>query len=90
MKEPLTKYRHFLSRFLAFVFVIFLLGLQLRHMEVPRLGVESELQLPAYTTATATQGLSFVCELRHSLWHCWILNPLNPHLHGDYTGSLTH
>ena len=23
-------------------------------MEVPRLGVESELQLPAYTTATAT------------------------------------
>ena len=25
-----------------------------RHMEVPRLGVESELQLPVYTTATAT------------------------------------
>ena len=24
-------------------------------MEVPRLGVESELQLPAYTTATAMQ-----------------------------------
>ena len=24
------------------------------HMEVPRLGVESELQLPAYTTAAAT------------------------------------
>ena len=24
-------------------------------MEVPRLGFESELQLPAYTTATATQ-----------------------------------
>ena len=24
-------------------------------MEVPRLGVESELQLPAYATATATQ-----------------------------------
>ena len=24
------------------------------HMEVPRLGVESELQLPAYITATAT------------------------------------
>ena len=23
------------------------------HMEVPRLGVKSELQLPAYTTATA-------------------------------------
>ena len=29
------------------------LGLCLQHVEVPRLGVESELQLPAYTTATA-------------------------------------
>ena len=27
----------------------FVLGLHLRHMEVPRLGVESELQLLAYT-----------------------------------------
>ena len=26
------------------------------HIEVPRLGVESELKLPAYTTATATMG----------------------------------
>ena len=26
-----------------------------KHMEVPRLGVESELQLPAYTSATATE-----------------------------------
>ena len=25
-----------------------------RHMEIPRLGVESELQMLAYTTATAT------------------------------------
>ena len=31
-------------------------------MEVPRLGVESELQLPADTTATATQGPSHVCD----------------------------
>ena len=30
------------------------------HMKVPGLGVESELQLPAYTTATATQGPSHV------------------------------
>ena len=28
------------------------LGLCLQHMEVPRLGIESELQLLAYTTAT--------------------------------------
>ena len=32
-------------------------------MEVPRLGVESELQLPTYTTATAKSELSHVCDL---------------------------
>ena len=32
----------------------FFLGPHPLHMEAPRLGVESELQLPAYTTATAT------------------------------------
>ena len=46
-------------------------------MEVPRLGVESELQRPAYTTATATQDLSHVCDLHHSSWQRRILNPLN-------------
>ena len=46
-------------------------------MEVPRLGVKSELQLPVYTTATATQNPSCVCDLYHSLWQCWILNPLS-------------
>ena len=29
----------------------------MRHMEVPRLGVELELQLPDYATATATWDL---------------------------------
>ena len=38
--------------FLAFFF--FLLGLCLWHMEIPRLGAESELQLLAYTTTTGT------------------------------------
>ena len=28
----------------------------MQHMEVPRPGVKSELQLPTYTTATAMQG----------------------------------
>ena len=37
-------------------------------MEVPRLGVESEPQLAAYTTATATLDLSHVCNLHHSSW----------------------
>ena len=54
-----------------------LLGLLSWHMEVPRLGVESELQLPAYITATATPDLSHVCELDHSSWQRQILNPLN-------------
>ena len=44
-----------------FCFVLFLvfLGPLLRHMEVPRLGVELELQ-PAYTRATATRDPSCV------------------------------
>ena len=46
-------------------------------MEVPRLGVESELELLAYTTATATQVLSCLCDLHHSSRQCRILNPLS-------------
>ena len=45
-------------------------------MEVPRLVVESELQLLAYNTATAMPDPSRVCDLHHSLWQRWILNPL--------------
>ena len=46
-------------------------------MEVPRLGVESELQLLAYATATATWDPSHVCDLHHSSRQCQILNPLS-------------
>ena len=46
-------------------------------MEVPSLGVESELQLPAYTTATATSDLSHLCKLSCTLWQHWILKPLS-------------
>ena len=35
-------------------------------MEVSSLGVESELQLLAYTTATATWDLSHIFDLYHS------------------------
>ena len=45
-------------------------------MEVPRLGVQSELQLPAYTTATATQDPSLICNLHHSSQQCQIPDPL--------------
>ena len=41
------------------------------------LGVQSELQLPAYTTPTATSDLSLVCDLHHSSWQCQILNTLS-------------
>ena len=44
-------------------------------MEVPRL--ESELQLLAYATATATQDPSCIWDLHHSLQQCQILNPLS-------------
>ena len=45
-------------------------------MEVPRLALESELQLPAYITATATQDLSLIWDLDHSSQKCQIFNPL--------------
>ena len=47
------------------------------HTEVPRLGVELKLQLPTYTTATATPDPSHVCNLHHSSWQCRILSPLS-------------
>ena len=46
-------------------------------MEVLSPGVESELQLLAYTTATATLGPNSICDLRHSSWQHQILNPLS-------------
>jgi len=51
-----------------FFFFVFLpyLGPIPQHMEIPRLGVESELQVPAHTTATATRDPSLVCDLHHS------------------------
>ena len=45
-------------------------------MEVPRLGVESELPLPVYTTTTATPDPIPDCDLPHSSWH-QIPNPLS-------------
>ena len=45
-------------------------------MEVPRLGVESELQLLACVTATTTLDPSSICDLHHSSWQLQTLNPL--------------
>ena len=52
----------------------FFLGPHPWHMEVPRLGLKSELHLPAHTiaTATATQDPRCICDLQHSSWQCRI------------------
>ena len=63
--------------FFFFFFFFFLLWPHLQHMEVPRLGVESELQLPAYATATATPDLSRIFDLHYSSWQRRILNLLS-------------
>ena len=46
-------------------------------MEVSGLGVELELKLLAYDTATAMRDLSHFCDLHHSLWQGQNLNPLS-------------
>ena len=46
-------------------------------MEIPRLGVKLELQLPAYATAKATADPSHICDPWHSLKQHQILNPLS-------------
>ena len=59
------------KRFLVFAYFyfcfLFFLGPYLQHMEILRLGVESELQLPTYTTATATLYPSHIYDLHYSL-----------------------
>ena len=52
-------------------------------MEVPRLGVELEMQLLAYATATAMPDPNYVCNLHRSSQQHQILNPLSQ-------GSSTH
>ena len=56
------------------IYYLFLLG---PHMEVPRLGIQSEMQLLAYTIAAATWGPSHICDLHCSSWQCQNLNPLS-------------
>ena len=53
-----------------FFFFFFFSGPPLRHMEVPRLGIKLELQLPVY--ATAMPDPSLICDLH---WQCQILKP---------------
>ena len=64
----------------SFVLVFFCLCFSVphsQHMRVPRLGVQWELQLPAYATATATPDPCHVCNLHHNSRQCEILNLLS-------------
>ena len=66
--------------YMYFIFILF----YFRGTPVPRLGVKSEPQLPAYTTATAMQDLSHVCKLYHSSQQQGILNPLSEAMDRTY------
>ena len=58
-------------------FFVFCFFLRPAHVQVPSLEVESELQLPANTTAMAMPDPSCVCDPRHSSGQRQILNPLS-------------
>ena len=62
---------------LLFIYLFVFLALHPQQMEVPRLGVKSELQLPAYTRATATPDPSHVCDPHCNSQQRQILNPLS-------------
>ena len=70
--------------FFFFFFFFCFLGPQGRHMEVPKLRIQSELLLLAYATATAMEDPSCICDLHHSSQPHRILNPLSE------TGDGTH
>ena len=59
-----------------FLSFIYLIRATPRNMEVPRLEVESELQLLASAAATETRVWSLVCDLHHSSQQCQILHRL--------------
>ena len=62
---------------LSFFFLLVILGPHSQHTEFPRLGVKSELQLLAYTTAIATRDPSCNCDLHLGSRQRRILNPLS-------------
>ena len=70
-----------------FCFFFFFLQVHLQHMDVSRLRVKSEMQLLAYTTATATRDLNHICNRHHSSRQCQILDLLSEAR--DRTGILT-
>ena len=72
-KNKTTQFLGFHSNF--FLFLLFYRATPAAYGS-PRLGVELELQLLAYTIAIATPGPSCICNLCYSLQQRQILNPL--------------
>ena len=70
-------FKFYLFVYLCMYLFIYFLGPHLWHMDVPRLGVELELQLLAYPTATEIPDKRCACELHQSPQQRWILKPLN-------------
>ena len=76
MVDKLSKQSSFLIYFYFYLFICFFLRPHLWQMEVLGLGIKSELELLAYTIATAMPHLIHVCDLHCSSWAP--LNPLTP------------
>ena len=51
-------------------------GMQVQHMEVPRLGVESDCSCQPTPQPQATHNSRYICNLHHSSQQCRMLNPL--------------
>ena len=61
-------------------------------MEVPLLGIELELELSSYATATAMQDQSYMT-LHHSSWQLWNFNQISTsmyHTHVLTDSSFVH
>ena len=67
--------------------LFFFLGLHLQHMEVPRLGVESELEPLVY--ATAMPDPSCICHLYLNSWQHRILDLVKPTFSWILVGFIT-
>ena len=78
-------YIHLYIYFLIHLFFSFFYRPHLLHMEVPGLGVEWELQLLAYVTATAGWDPSHICDLRFR--RSQPTEGSNPHLKDTMLGS---
>ena len=70
-------YNHYEVSISVIIIIIIFFRSTLAAYGSPGPGIELELQLPAYTTATAMWDPSHVCDLHHSSQQCQIFNPLS-------------